>query len=108
MDKFHQASSEAWKHAKEQTGLDGKEISRAAGWIFRNGLMTGRFTQMEWFVLKGMRFPSLDSLLRIAILYPRFVALYLESVVFMAQSDLEPLGEYFVGSETETQETETK
>lgn len=87
MDKFHQASKEAWNHAKDLAALDGKDISRAAGWIFRHGILTGRFTQNEWFISTGYSFPSMESLFKIAVQYPRFVKLYLESALWLADED---------------------
>lgn len=85
MDKYHKASSEAWLHAKEKTGLTATDISRAAGWVFLSGPYAGRITQMEWFIRTGARFPSMESILKIAREYPKFVGYYFESVVFLVE-----------------------
>ena len=86
MDNYHKASSEAWKHAKEITGLKNKEISLMADWIFETGLLAGKPTQNAWFIERGHVFPGLLSLIKIAEHEEgvKFVREYLSGLMWLA------------------------
>lgn len=85
MDAYHKASSEAWKHAKEITGLNNRQISHLAGWLFETGVMVGKATQNAWFIERGFVFPGLLSLIKISEAGGgKFVSEYLSGLMWLA------------------------